>query len=124
MDSYFKFSSCFDFFFSKFKLKKPSLLFFLLFFILFRGINLVLNSFSSGSRGKQPDSFKACYKLFAVLCASFYPTFTLNKYPTSADNPMATVPQKLILIIALPILEPPVLADNAPKRIRKRIAKP
>ena len=37
---------------------------------------------------------------------------------------MATVPQKVIRITALVILEPPVLAAKAPKTRRKNKAKP
>jgi hypothetical protein len=37
---------------------------------------------------------------------------------------MATVPQKVILRIALGILEPPVFAASAPKTIRKNKAEP
>lgn len=36
---------------------------------------------------------------------------------------MAMVPQKVILIIALLMLEPPVLAAMAPKIIKKKVAK-
>lgn len=53
-----------------------------------------------------------------------YIIFTLKRYPTKAVSPMATVPQKAILKIDFPMFEPPVLADNAPKTIRKNSAKP
>lgn len=60
----------------------------------------------------------------AFGCLLLYPTFTLNKYPTKAVSPIAAVPQKVIRMMAFPILEPPVLAANAPKMIRKNMAKP
>jgi hypothetical protein len=41
-----------------------------------------------------------------------------------AVRPMATVPQKVILRIALETLEPPVFAANAPRTIRKNKAEP
>ena len=54
----------------------------------------------------------------------FYLIFTPNKCPTTAVTAIATVPQKQILTIAIPTLEPPVFAATAPKIIRKIIEKP
>jgi hypothetical protein len=62
--------------------------------------------------------------LYTVLCLVFYPTLTLNKYPTKAVSPIATVPQNVMRIIAFPIPEPPAFAAIAPKIIRKKRAKP
>src|SRR5680860_1115615 len=65
--------------------------------------------------------FLFLFYIFRFYC---YPTFTLNKYPTNAVKPIAIVPQNVNLTIALPILEPHVLATNAPNNIRKKRAKP
>ena len=50
--------------------------------------------------------------------------FAPNIYPAKAVIPIAMVPQKVIRIIALKMLEPPVLAAIVPNRIRKKIADP
>ena len=70
------------------------------------------------------DLVEAIVDFHIGVCIFPYPTLTLNRYPTSAVNPIAIVPQNVILIIALLILEPPVLAANAPKMIRKNRANP
>jgi hypothetical protein len=46
----------------------------------------------------------------------------LNRLPTHAVRPIAMVPQKLILMIALKTLEPPVFATTIPNRIKKNRA--
>lgn len=43
---------------------------------------------------------------------------------SGADNPMAMVPQMVILKMAFFMLEPPVLAEVAPKMPRKTIVNP
>ena len=62
--------------------------------------------------------------IYSVVLVIYYTTFTLNKYPTNADSPIAIVPQNVILIIALLMLEPPVFAASAPNTIRKKRANP
>lgn len=51
-------------------------------------------------------------------------TLTPNRCPTIAVTAIATVPQKQILNMATPILEPPVFAATAPNTIRKTIENP
>jgi hypothetical protein len=51
-------------------------------------------------------------------------TLTPKIYPTNADNPIAIVPHMVIRKIALGMLEPPVLAANVPKIIKKIIVDP
>lgn len=65
-----------------------------------------------------------CVAQKAGFCRGRGYTFTPKMYPTSADRPIAMVPQITILSTALPMLEPPVLAETAPKKIRDRIVKP
>lgn len=62
--------------------------------------------------------FRVSGNYLGLLFVAIYPTFTLNIYPTKAVNPIATVPQKVTLKTALPILEPPVLAVEPPKIIK------
>ena len=55
-----------------------------------------------------------------IFCTHLsYPMLTLNIYPTNAVSPIASVPQKVIRITAFLMFEPPVLAANAPKMIRR-----
>ena len=56
-----------------------------------------------------------------VLTPISYDVDTPNKYPISAVNSMANVPQNVILIMAFQILEPPVLAAIAPSRAKNRM---
>ena len=49
--------------------------------------------------------------------------FIPNKVPIAAVKPIASVPQKVIRIIAFLILEPPIFADVIPKTIKNNIAK-
>lgn len=58
------------------------------------------------------------------LFSFFIYTFTPKRYPANAVNPIATVPQKVILIIAFVTPEPPVFAASAPKTTRKKSANP
>ena len=51
-------------------------------------------------------------------------TLTPKIYPANADKPIAIVPQIVILRIAFLMLEPPVLAEVAPRMIKKMIVKP
>ena len=64
----------------------------------------------AGSRGWSPEIHN-------------YPRLTPNRYPANAVNPMAAVPQKVILITAFLMFEPPVFAAKIPRMIRKMIAK-
>ena len=71
--------------------------------------------------GNSFDSHTACVVAVDYL---LYPTVTLNRYPTRAVSPIATVPQNEILMMALVTLEPPVLAAREPRMMRKKIANP
>jgi hypothetical protein len=62
----------------------------------------------------------SCWK-----CASLNPspkaanyTFTPKMYPTKADKPIAMVPQMTIRTMAFRLLEPPVFAENPPRKTR------
>ena len=59
-----------------------------------------------------------------LLLINLYATETPKRCPINAVTPIATVPQKQILNTAIPIFEPPVFAEIAPKIIRKIIEKP
>lgn len=51
-------------------------------------------------------------------------TFTPKRYPTNAERTIAIVPQMRMRTTAFSILEPPVLAETAPRMMSDRIVKP
>ena len=51
-------------------------------------------------------------------------TFTPKRYPTNAERTIAMVPQIRIRITAFRMLDPPVLAETAPRMMSDRIVKP
>lgn len=79
-----------------------------------------------------PDLMKnAGRKLLIRVCFcqrpwhyDLFQRLTPKSVPTRADSPIATVPQKVILMTPFFMSEPPVLAARAPSRARKSIDKP